>query len=226
MGFAVVISLEPPPESDFLIQSVKVIGEPDKPPKEEIFQHPKVKGKLDRCHIQAWSILYRSVIQMMQGARLRLVAERVFGLSEYQATNVSAALIKEFMEQRLTEQFKRMQKNVENYYMGPMGDNRSHGGSMGSAYAALDDLYRRWEQRLINDQDYAREAEKQQVILFRHAYDESKFDNNSERALSRGEYVARWYQMYFGGEPDSTRYAKFLIEKREDVIDHLIEHGN
>jgi hypothetical protein len=63
--------------------------------------------------------------------------------------------------------------------------------------------------------------------LFKAGYDESRFYANAEKALARGEYAAFWYQIYYGGDPDRTRYAKFLIETPEgqQAIDDLIRHG-
>lgn len=227
MAFSVNIVLEPPPESNLVIQRVVVTGEPDKPNVSTLpgFDENLAK-KLHACHAQAWSILLHSVSQIMTGATLRTVAKSVFSFNDFQANGVSAVQIKEFMEASLKEQLKALQKNVGNYYAGPGSVNMSSGGKMGSAYRTLDSLYERWQKNEINAMVYAQEAVTRQVALFRAAYDESPFHSNAEKMLARGEYVARWYQMYYGGEPVSTKYAKFLIEQRQDVIDNLILNGN
>jgi len=70
-----------------------------------------------------------------------------------------------------------------------------------------------------------RGAEDLQVELFLAGYDENPFHSDAEKALARGEYVARWYQIYHGGWENSLKFAKFLIENRSNVIDHFIQQG-
>src|SRR4051812_27758947 len=98
MAFHVVIDLDPPQESNFLIKSVHVIGEPDKPNIATLpGRNPQLGEKMHACHIMAWKIIYTGITQQITSAPLRTAA-RIFGLNDFQADGVSAAQIKEFME--------------------------------------------------------------------------------------------------------------------------------
>jgi hypothetical protein len=166
----------------------------------------------------------------MRGATLRTAAKAIFGLSDFQANNVSAVQIKEFMESRAREILVSLQKDVNNYYAGRAADNLRAGGILGSNKNMLKQLHSNLPNRQLTDSEYRNYrnlAGQYQIAAFRAGYDESPFfDNTAKLALARGEYVARWYQIYYGGEPDSTIYAKFLIEDGTAAIDNLIQNGS
>jgi hypothetical protein len=229
MAFRVVIDLIPPEESNFIINQVHIVGEIDKPDTSGLPGHdPQLANKLHACHIIAWKIICLGIAQQITGVPLRTAAQRVFGLSDFQANNVSAVQIKEFMEAVTMSRLQFLQRNVSNYYAGQGRANMSAGGKMGNAIKHLNELHTQVNNNKLTPQDYKRQATLKQIELFRKAYDESPFHSNEEKALARGEYVAFWYQIYYGGEPDSTRYAKFLIEEGngQAAIDNLIRNGN
>jgi hypothetical protein len=234
MAFNVVIDLVPPQHSNLVIGGVQIIGEVDKPNASTLpGGNQKLAEKLHACHIMAWKIICAGIAQQITGATLRDAAKGAFGFNDFQANNVNAAQIKEFMEQSIKATLKKRQADVSNYYAGAGRPNMSGGGKMGQAIKQLNaafDLYQRSQlgpSRQTPEQ-FALIACQKQIDLFRAGYDESPFHSNEEKALARGEYVAFWYQIYHGGEPDSTRLAKFLIETPTGqlAIDNLIKNGS
>jgi hypothetical protein len=233
MAFQVVIDLQPPDESNFIIKAVHVIGDLDKPKASTLpGGDQKLGEKLHACHVIAWKILAQGIAQQITGVPLRTAAKAAFRFNDFQANGVSATQIKEFMEGSIMETLKELQKNVHNYYAGPGRANMSGGGKMGKAIGQLNELHEQyqrsqWGPNRITEQKYQSHAVNKQIGLFKAGYDESRFYSDAEKALARGEYVAFWYQIYYGGEPDSTRYARFLIETSEgqQAIDDLIQHG-
>ena len=103
----------------------------------------------------------------------------------------------------------------------------SGGGKIGSAIQQLDSLYSKCYNRGMSYEEYKVQALQWQVYMFKAGYDDSPFHEDEAKVLSRGEYVARWYQIYYGGEPNSTKFAKFLIEEPEGqrAIDDIINNG-
>lgn len=234
MAFNVVIDLIPPEESNFIIKSVHIIGEVDKPSASKLPGYDeKLAKKLHACHIIAWKIITSGIAQQITGATLRNAAKVVFKLNDFQANNVSAVQIKEFMEASIKNTLKELQKRVSNYYAGQGKANMSGGGKMGIAIKQLNELYQKYASSQLGPQkmslqQYQMAAVDKQINLFRAAYDESPFQSLAEKALARGEYVAFWYQIYYGGEPDSTILSKFLIETPQGqmAIDNLINNGS
>ena len=237
MAFSVVLDLEPPTQSNLVVGKVHVIGDPDKPdiaglPGNTPQQKQAVQEKLHACHIIAWKIMCTGIAQQMTGATLRTVAKTIFKFSDYQANNVSAPLIKEFIENALKATMLRMQKEVSNYYAGPGKQNMQAGGRMGAAIKTLNGLHEKFLHgctinRQRAEQEYLQAAIDAQIKLFKSGYDDSPFATPEEKALSRGEYVAFWYQIYFGGDLDSQRYARFLFETDRGrlAVDELIDTG-
>jgi hypothetical protein len=233
MAFNVVIDLVPPADSDLVIGAVHVTGEPDKPNVTTLPGHNTALGdKLHACHVMAWKIMYNGLAQQVTGATLRTASEVVGKLDNWQATNISAIQLKQHMEAVLKHELLKLQENVHNYYVGAGRPNMSAGGKMGAAIQALNALHERYQRSQFGAMrmqlvDYQSQAVNDKIKLFQNGYDESKHHSAEGKVMARGEYVAFWYQIYYGGEPDSTRYAKFLIETQQGqaVIDHLILNG-
>jgi hypothetical protein len=146
MAFQIVIDLQPPDESNFIIKAVHVIGELEKPKASTLPGGDQNLGeKLHACHVIAWKILAQGIAQQITGVPLRTAAKAAFRFNDFQANGVSATQIKEFMEGSIMGTLKDLQARVHNYYAGSGKANMSSGGKMGSAIRQLNELYDQYQ---------------------------------------------------------------------------------
>ena len=230
MPFNVAIIPKVPDHCDWIIDEVAVMGEPDKPAI-NLLPGGDVKGKIHACHIAAWSIIRNALTNQIKGVSLRYAAQYVFGLSEYQAQNVSAQLIKEYMESRLKQDLINAQSNVDNYYRGQAQANMSAGGKMGAAVRQLNEIYDQHKPMFgpfIATPQFAAGATGLQIKLFAAGYDEYPALKNEEKLMARADYVAYWYGIYFGGNEDSIRLAKYVFDTDAGIraVDSLLQNGS
>lgn len=219
MTFNVTIQVEIQDFLDCVIQKVIISGESAKPSARKI---PGAVSKYtDRCHVIACSVLKNSIVAGLEGKTVRQAATATFLLSPQEIAQIkNENVLRAKLERHLGEVLHKQQKKVSNYYNGLSDLNQAGGREMSAATIALKSLF---NNESPSSPGFKEKALKYQVDYARSAYDASKHHTESEKILSRGEYIVRLFQINTGSNAFKVCYL--FDSSATSIIENFVNHG-